>query len=588
MKKINLRRGCIACLLFGLLLLISTEIGNIDRSSDQTCAMRLWSYAGNGWTGTVELPFRLQIGREETGSLTAFLPQTIQDGNVLCLFTSKQQLLVRVDGKIVYSRENDTYPENACGSLHFVPLHRTDAGKPIELTVHNCFVRLPNTFEPVYVGSMRQTLNSLWADCLVPLVLTAMIFLVGVISTVLSIYYKSPHEARSIRMNGCFLLALAAWSLAQIPVTYLFPIRHILFVLEQSALLIMPILIVLAIWPLDRPLILKWECASFCILFCLYFLVSVILNALHVTALPDVSIWSLLFFGIFMVYLCVFGVLESSLDSVFSQQQRVLASGILINVVLCALLFGCMAAGFSFCGVRLAVYMISGLVLLGIAFLTFWEMRVLLQIQNELAQSRMTLLLSQIKPHFLYNTLNSIRTLIRTDAECADDLVYNFSRFLRNNMHSINSKEFIPFVQELEHIKSYVNIEKTCFPKLEVIFDIRIQNFSVPPLTIQPLVENAIKHGVLKKTAGGTVKLSTWEETDGYCVEIWDNGVGFSVNQVLESSDGNGLKNVTMRLKYSCSADLKVHSQPGEGCTIFVKIPKRKERRRKDEDHFSR
>ena len=167
-----------------------------------------------------------------------------------------------------------------------------------------------------------------------------------------------------------------------------------------------------------------------------------------------------------------------------------------------------------------------------------------------------------------------MRVLIRTNAEAADKLLYNFSRFLRNNMVSINHTGMIPFSKELEMIRSYAYIEEVCFPKINIQFDIQVQNFSVPPLSIQPLVENAIKHGIKKRVEGGTVWISSYETEDGYCIEIRDNGVGFSVDQALRQSEGHGLNNIRSRLEYQCGAQLQISSSPGEGCDAKVLLPK--------------
>ena len=125
----------------------------------------------------------------------------------------------------------------------------------------------------------------------------------------------------------------------------------------------------------------------------------------------------------------------------------------------------------------------------------------------------------------------------------------------------------------------YVNIEKTCFPKLNVEYQVETQDFYVPSLTIQPLMENAIKHGVLKRVEGGTVRLRTSQDDNFWYVEIEDNGVGFaSEGPEGESPDGHsgiGICNIERRLEYYVMLAFFIHSVPGQGTFVRISIPKK-------------
>ena len=126
-------------------------------------------------------------------------------------------------------------------------------------------------------------------------------------------------------------------------------------------------------------------------------------------------------------------------------------------------------------------------------------------VTQRLQESQLELMMGQIQPHFIFNTLSSIRTLVMVDPPIAYDMIYDFSNYLRANVDNVTNLEGIPFASEVSHIKSYVNIEKVRFgDRLSMEYDIQIDSFIVPPLSIQPLVENAIKHGVCRKPEGGT------------------------------------------------------------------------------------
>ena len=187
-------------------------------------------------------------------------------------------------------------------------------------------------------------------------------------------------------------------------------------------------------------------------------------------------------------------------------------------------------------------------------------------------------MISQIQPHFLYNMLNTIYHLCDKDIELAKKAVDDFSTYLRNNIDSLSTTELITFNTELEHIKTYVELEKIRFgEELEIEFDIKANDFYIPILSIQPLVENAIKHGISKKRGGGKVILSCYEDESNYIITINDNGVGYNIDntQYEDSKSHIGLENVRDRLENRVDGKLVMESEIGVGTTATVCIPKK-------------
>ena len=191
----------------------------------------------------------------------------------------------------------------------------------------------------------------------------------------------------------------------------------------------------------------------------------------------------------------------------------------------------------------------------------------------ELARSRISTLMSQIHPHFIYNTLGSIEQLCELDPHKAAKLVNDFSKYLRGNFGEIDNTRLIRVSKELEHTEYYIGIEKVRFPDIEFITEMSCCDFSVPALTIQPIVENAVKHGILKREAGGTVKVRIYETDSSYFISVKDNGVGFNVSE-LEKDNHIGLRNIKSRLEAMCSGILYIESIVGVGTKITVEIPK--------------
>ena len=198
------------------------------------------------------------------------------------------------------------------------------------------------------------------------------------------------------------------------------------------------------------------------------------------------------------------------------------------------------------------------------------------QLEKELEDSRICSMLSQMQPHFLYNVLNSIYQLCEVDPKTAQDAIEKFSDYLRSNMASLEQKELIPFEEEYSHVQTYLALEQIRFPAtLRISEDIQAANFKVPPLTVQVLVENAVKHGVTKKRGGGTVTVATRELPDCWQITVSDTGKGFDSARYEEDGKAHfGLRNVRERLRLMADGTLTVMSVPGQGTTAEIRIPK--------------
>ena len=195
-------------------------------------------------------------------------------------------------------------------------------------------------------------------------------------------------------------------------------------------------------------------------------------------------------------------------------------------------------------------------------------------VEAQLKESRISIMLSQIQPHFIYNTLGTIERMCLKDPQKAFDLVRNFSLYLRGNFSELDSVTPIRFAEELKHVEYYVNIEKVRFPDMSIEYDVEATEFVLPALSIQPLVENAIKHGLMRLETGGTVKIHSYETPTHFCVEVTDDGVGFDTDAPIDEKKHVGLRNIRGRLKVMVNGALVMESKPGIGTKAMVMIPK--------------
>ena len=192
------------------------------------------------------------------------------------------------------------------------------------------------------------------------------------------------------------------------------------------------------------------------------------------------------------------------------------------------------------------------------------------------ANQRMQIMLTQIKPHFLYNALGTIEALCDSDPRGAKQATVKFSQYLRGNMDSLSREGMIPFEQELQYTMLYLDLEKLRFEDaLQIEYDISCREFFLPTLTLELIAENAVRHGIRMKPNGrGTILIATKEYEDRYEVRVKDDGSGFDPGAISEDDSHVGLRNVQDRLRSVCGGGLKIESAPGSGTVVRLILPK--------------
>ena len=200
------------------------------------------------------------------------------------------------------------------------------------------------------------------------------------------------------------------------------------------------------------------------------------------------------------------------------------------------------------------------------------------QHDSEMANMRLDLAMSQIKPHFLYNSLSAISSLCASDPAQAQEATNDFAAYLRANMRSISSKEPIPFERELQHTQSYLKIQSRRFPDtLRVSYAIQICDFVIAPLALQALVENAVKHGAETRYEPTTIRVGAGMREGAYVVTVEDDGSGFDASAPLGEDDGQphlGIASTRTRLAEMVGGTLDIESKLGVGTRATITIPK--------------
>ena len=201
------------------------------------------------------------------------------------------------------------------------------------------------------------------------------------------------------------------------------------------------------------------------------------------------------------------------------------------------------------------------------------------QQELELQNARAALVLSQIQPHFLFNSIAAVMDLCDTDPKEAKAALQELSDYLHFKITAMSSSYMVSFAEDLEFLQNYLKLEKRRFgDRLTVEYDVRSTGFDIPLLTLQPLVENAIRHGISKRPGGGTIRVSSREVAGYYSVVVEDDGVGFDPSKEFDSSREHiGLSNVRTRLSALCGGTVTVRSTPGVGTRVEITIRKKED-----------
>jgi two-component system, LytTR family, sensor kinase len=233
--------------------------------------------------------------------------------------------------------------------------------------------------------------------------------------------------------------------------------------------------------------------------------------------------------------------------------------------------------------VEVAIYAAT-IIAIGIELKIFNSVRIQIKLEEQerlLLHARMEALQNQINPHFLFNTLNSISSLVRFDPDMAREVISKLATILRRLLNT--SETFAPLREELEFIDNYLDIEVVRFgrDKLRVVkeLDSRSLDVVVPSMLLQPLVENSIKHGLSPKVEGGSIYLRSRVSDSRLIIEVEDDGVGMGGGQLQESSSwpgmGIGMANISERLQvlYGNTARMTIDSHEGKGTLVRIRLP---------------
>lgn len=308
-----------------------------------------------------------------------------------------------------------------------------------------------------------------------------------------------------------------------------------------------------------------------------------ILTVMCLSAFNALLVYDILFYWIIGANAVNLGLVAINIFDIVKTKKAILMK-VLISVIFIALMIDAMLIGlgnyseykiFKFAIYVFVLYNLFLVVrMIVLAFKSSIENK---KLQNIVNFNEISVKISQIQPHFLYNTLNSIYYLCEKNPKQAQNAIKNFSEYLHGNLEFLSKSEFVKIKDELSFVGKYLELEIMRYgdDKIKVVEEIENEDFKIPALIIQPLVENSIKHGLSKKSSGGTISIRTVETESDYTIFVADDGVGFDVKNY--NKDGKihiGLDNVKTRIENLCDGEFVVESNIGEGTKIKIVIPK--------------
>lgn len=513
--------------------------------------------------------------------------ESLEKDTSLAFYTVHQYVEVYIDGQLVYDMKpyGGSFIKTIGSNWTMIPLYREDAGKEICVNIIPVYESFRNREVEFLVGSKFSIcvdrLHQDWPQ----LLLSTMAIFVGIVFICIAVYKLfNKRGDGGLAALGLFSVMMGLWRLTDTRFTpFLVPEKPILMFYTSVAMLMIGMV------PLIKSMegrfnkvsrrILDWYCIVAALVCMMQLLLQIfggvdLRENIYITHVI-IAAGSIVFAGN-VVYDRV-KYPQNQNDTITKKAPLILVVGVLADIV--AFYVKGSSSGLLFSLMGILIY----IMIMGMSMMFHYveqekqlaeKNRMLAENERQLTESRISTMISQIRPHFIYNTLGSIEQLCELQPETAAKLVHNFSHYLRGNFSELNNPAPIRLSQEIEHIRYYVSIEQIRFPDIEVKFDLRAGDFLLPALSVQPLIENAIKHGLMKLSSGGVVTVSSYETDTHYCVSVEDNGAGFDTSILLDERKHIGLRNIRCRVETMCDGTMTVESTPGVGTKVVISIPK--------------
>ncbi len=592
---------CISVLIAIVLLLSLPKVAFTFGTDDINRLNEWYYYDETGERVDISLPFTFPRDKDGYFTMSTVLPETFSSPQVICFYTDHQAVYVTLGSKLVYAYDNSSggaFGDASTPTWNHVIINDGDvAGQELTIKTYTPYNNFKLILTEIVFGKLDQIHiwleNSfgfyVFVDCTFAWI--------GVLFIVLSFFHRDNPRNRAYQQYAGIILILFAGYLRT--GTKSLPIYWINgFTKEFICFICLFALAVPLILYVRTRVIRKVKMVRFCnFLVIVSISSSLILFTLH--SLNVIDIHRFIFVGVFMLLAAVITGITFGVYYYVKYHNRFLpitliSLFLIIAIILLESLHFYQLDNLPFDASLLTRLIAVAVIAIESSIYVYYlrlEVKRRDKIGEENRNLRIQMFSDQIKPHFILNTVGAIRTLIKTDGDRASELLYEFSKYIRSNLEERDYTKPIPFLEELDYIETYLKLEKARFgDRINVEYDIGTDAFWVLPLTVQPFVENAIKHGLFPLPDGGTLKISTQQLFNRVRIIIEDNGVGFDMSDlhdIVETKKSIGMKSSIMRIEKEMSGKVVVESSRDQGTSgtkVSIEIPIRRGRNNENDN----
>ena len=544
----------------------------------------------NEWTtenGIEKIPFALTQNNDGTSKISTVLPDTIEDDSYLCFWSYLSSVSAYIDGEEIYCHDNSdgsSFGAVAYSQWNYLQLPEGAQGKQLSIVFYSPYKDISFKLTEAMLGNISDIHNQLHRNYALSRFIEIALIWISLLFIVLGFLQNSNVRFKRYQLYaGTFILMFALYlcmGQKTMPLNIISPFTR-------------GFICYFCMYGMSIPLTMyvreKVMRHTGKVLYCNLLIlvqIAVMASAFLLHAFDVLDIHVMLLYAMVLLLVSIITAIVFSVGFYIRRRSYVAIFTMIAPIIMLAVIlleyfqFYYIGTYYFDTGVvcRLGAVMV---VIIEVALYVYHikiENKRLSKINEDNLNLELQVLTENIQPHFILNTIGAIRALISEEPKRASELLLDFSRYIRKKLEHKDYFKPVPFTEELEHIKTYLKLEEARFgDTIEVVYDIRDSAFRVLPLTVQPFVENAIKHGLFNAENGGRLTISSYEGIRCHIIEIMDNGIGFDADDipaVLEKRKSVGLRSAIMRLENKMHATVTIHSRiGGKGTRVHIEIP---------------
>ncbi len=533
----------------------------------------------NGDT-VITLPYDADVKAGNTVTITHKVPENV-DGNTVLFFASEFQAVeVSIDDDIVYSYgvdEKRAFGKSSVPVYNMADVSSEHAGGNISITFLSNYSKYSGRLPIINYGNKGDVLYTIWQENAVTFIMAMLLIVFGIASVIIYIFmgrHRKEHPAFGYLV--VFLMITAIWSVCDNRLIQMFTNNmYAIWLIKALTIQIIPIAYLMYVRCFtDKRKIIKYIDYGIWA-YITSFIASTVFQMMGLCDYVEYVFVAEIFIVIGLVIITLmlgtaiitFGK-KSLRDNVIS--NMVLIVFIVVSAIL-NIFSSTRAAGEIVLRVGLFIYVLCILVVTERSVLLKSDKKK--ESEEEQIKRQKKLALDSLNPNFIFAALKLTLGFVKNGSDTSQIVLVNLSKYIRYKFNALDEESnMVDFREELEHIRSYLYIEKLRYGKLIVNIEDKVIDFKVPAHSIEPLVENAIRHGLARRDYEGAVVIRSYERKDSYAVQIVDNGIGFDVNNIKKDTF-TSILNVREKIE-GIDGDIEIASKKGKGTVITIKFPK--------------